>query len=216
MLTPAACLEVVVGTAVGTSILVEDDMVIGRHVEGPGRLGDDEEISRMHARVTVDADGVCTIEDLGSTNGTFVNGLRISAPQALSVGDMIELGQTTLAVRVLPTAEEPATAEAQAAPSPGPSAHPPTADAPAQANVPAHAAELEQDVLASLAAVGEPDPPPGAAAAAATLNLRLEVDFVGREAWLHLTETSEPIRLVFEDGAWRQHPPMPGEKGGPA
>jgi pSer/pThr/pTyr-binding forkhead associated (FHA) protein len=65
-------------------------------------------MSRSHARVTVDADGTCAIEDLGSTNGTFVNGLRVSAPQTLSEGDTIEIGATTLVVREL---SSPSTAE---------------------------------------------------------------------------------------------------------
>jgi pSer/pThr/pTyr-binding forkhead associated (FHA) protein len=96
-------LEVVSGKAVGMSILIDDELLIGRHTEGAGRLADDDEISRSHARVTVDGSGFCAIEDLGSTNGTFVNGLRISAPQTLSVGDTIELGGSTLVVRELPT-----------------------------------------------------------------------------------------------------------------
>jgi hypothetical protein len=100
-------LEVVAGKAAGTSILVVDELVIGRHADGAGRLADDEEISRTHARVTLEPNGVCEIEDLGSTNGTYLNGLRISAPEELSVGDTIELGQTTLAVRELPAPPRP-------------------------------------------------------------------------------------------------------------
>ena len=107
MNTPAARLEVVAGKAAGTSILVAEELVIGRHAEGAGRLADDEEISRTHARVTLDPSGVCEIEDLGSTNGTYVNGSRISGPEELSVGDTIELGQTTLAVRELPAPRRP-------------------------------------------------------------------------------------------------------------
>jgi predicted component of type VI protein secretion system len=99
----AAHLEVVAGKAAGMSIIVEDELQIGRHADGAGRLADDEEISRAHARVTLDASGFWAIEDLGSTNGTFVNGLRISAPQTLSEGDTIELGATTLVVRELPS-----------------------------------------------------------------------------------------------------------------
>ncbi len=88
--------EVVAGRAIGMSILVDDELLIGRHADGAGRLADDEEISRSHARITLDRSGFCAIEDLGSTNGTFVNGLRLSGPQTLSVGDTIEVGGTTL------------------------------------------------------------------------------------------------------------------------
>jgi pSer/pThr/pTyr-binding forkhead associated (FHA) protein len=97
-----ARLEVVAGRALGMSILLDDELLIGRHADGAGRLADDDEISRSHARISLDRSGFCAIEDLGSTNGSFVNGLRISGPQTLSVGDTIELGGTTLVVRELP------------------------------------------------------------------------------------------------------------------
>lgn len=99
---PVARLEVVSGKGAGMAIEVVDELLIGRNAEGAGRLADDEEISRTHARVSVDGDGHCTIEDLGSTNGTFVNRRRISEPQRLAVGDMVELGGTLLVVRDLP------------------------------------------------------------------------------------------------------------------
>ncbi len=101
----AVRLEVVAGNAMGMSILVEDELVIGRRADGAGRLADDREISRAHARIVLDDNGFCAIEDLGSTNGTFINGLRISTPQTLSVGDTIELGASTLVVRELPEAD---------------------------------------------------------------------------------------------------------------
>jgi pSer/pThr/pTyr-binding forkhead associated (FHA) protein len=92
-------LDVVAGPAAGTIITVENELIVGRLSEGPGRLLGDQEISRSHARLARDAGGVWMIEDLGSTNGTFVNSLRISAPQALELGDAIEVGATTLIVR---------------------------------------------------------------------------------------------------------------------
>lgn len=57
----------------------------------------DLEISRQHARV-VQRGGYHWIEDVGSSNGTFVNGLRIFSPQVLQPGDEIRLGQTVLQV----------------------------------------------------------------------------------------------------------------------
>jgi pSer/pThr/pTyr-binding forkhead associated (FHA) protein len=116
MQTGAARLEVIAGKAVGTSIVVEDELVIGRHADGAHRLAGDDEISRSHARISLDSSGYLAIEDLGSTNGTFVNGLRISGPKTLFEGDGIELGGTTLVVRELP-ATEPSTA-AQLQPTP--------------------------------------------------------------------------------------------------
>jgi pSer/pThr/pTyr-binding forkhead associated (FHA) protein len=101
MLTPCLRLEVVAGNAAGTVITVHDELLIGRHAEGAGRLADDEEISRSHARVALEPGGFCAIEDLGSTNGTFVNGLRVAGPKTLALGDTIELGGTTLVVAEL-------------------------------------------------------------------------------------------------------------------
>jgi pSer/pThr/pTyr-binding forkhead associated (FHA) protein len=108
MVTGAAQLEVVAGKATGTSIIVDDELLIGRQAEGAGRLADDDEISRAHARVTVDPGGFCAIEDLGSTNGTYVNGLRIATPVTLGTGDTIEVGTTTLMVRSAPGSKTPA------------------------------------------------------------------------------------------------------------
>jgi hypothetical protein len=51
----------------------------------------DVQISRQHARVTPQG-GLMVLEDLGSTNGTTVNGLRISAPHTLAHGDEVGMG----------------------------------------------------------------------------------------------------------------------------
>jgi len=55
----------------------------------------DSEVSRRHASITWEK-GKPIIRDLGSTNGTFVNGVRITAPQALRDGDTIGLGKVQL------------------------------------------------------------------------------------------------------------------------
>jgi hypothetical protein len=53
----------------------------------------DEEVSRRHAQI-VRAAGRYLIEDLGSTNGTFVNGRRVDRPAPLRDGDVIYLGES--------------------------------------------------------------------------------------------------------------------------
>lgn len=53
----------------------------------------DREVSRHHLRFTRGADGF-TLEDLGSTNGTFVNGKRVTGAMGLKNGDMVGLGET--------------------------------------------------------------------------------------------------------------------------
>ena len=95
-------LEVVLGNAAGTRIPIDGELVIGRASSGPGQLGGDGEISRRHARIAADARGTLWLEDLGSTNGTFVDDAQVTEPQALMPGDVVRLGQTTLEVRAAP------------------------------------------------------------------------------------------------------------------
>jgi predicted component of type VI protein secretion system len=91
-------LKVVAGNASGSSIALEQELVIGRSTPGLGSLGGDSEISRVHARIYHDASGQLIAEDLGSTNGTFVNGTRITAATLLRPGDQVRVGQTTMSV----------------------------------------------------------------------------------------------------------------------
>ena len=70
---------------------------------------DANEVSRRHARIDVaDATaGRATIEDLGSTNGTFVAGRRIQTPVDLSDGDRVRVGRVTLVFRASTAANRP-------------------------------------------------------------------------------------------------------------
>ena len=56
---------------------------------------DDTFISQLHARVTIGQNGV-VIEDLGSTNGTYLNRKRVTAPVVVQPGDVIQVGSTVL------------------------------------------------------------------------------------------------------------------------
>jgi pSer/pThr/pTyr-binding forkhead associated (FHA) protein len=114
-------LKVTAGEAAGKELSVGDELVIGREAEGDGKLGDDIEISRKHARISHTPQG-WTVEDLGSRNGTFVNGHRIDQGTLLAAGDAIEVGGTRLVVQVsAPTSAPPAAPEADApAPEPEP------------------------------------------------------------------------------------------------
>ena len=85
-------LRVSSGPAAGTTIELNGDLTFGRDSGDGGSLGGDPEISREHARLTRGADGEVLVQDLGSTNGTFVNGRRIAAPTRIRPGDVIELG----------------------------------------------------------------------------------------------------------------------------
>jgi serine/threonine-protein kinase len=103
-------LRVTGGAAMGTVIQVDDEFLIGRQAPGDGKLANDIEISRRHARLWREADGRFMIEDLGSTNGTYVNSQRVSS-QALRPHDVIEMGDTRILVldpREAPAVDEPA------------------------------------------------------------------------------------------------------------
>lgn len=72
---------------------IKDDVSnIGRDITNEIVIND-REVSRHHLRFMKGADGI-TLEDLGSTNGTFINGKRLMGAQALKNGDMIGLGET--------------------------------------------------------------------------------------------------------------------------
>jgi diguanylate cyclase (GGDEF)-like protein len=90
-----ASLVVLAGTNVGEMYRLEGvEVVIGRASNATVRLSDDG-ISRRHARVFAEG-AAFMVEDLGSANGTMVNGVRIAGKQALEDGDKIRLGPTTI------------------------------------------------------------------------------------------------------------------------
>jgi len=109
----------VAGPARGSSVPISDEpFVVGRsESDAAGRLGGDPELSRRHAQVSL-TEGGLLIEDLGSTNGTFVNGRRIPAATVVRPGDAIWVGTSTM---IVTTPEQPIPAVAPAAP-PTPSA----------------------------------------------------------------------------------------------
>lgn len=78
--------------------LSEGPNVVGRDRECAIRI-DSVELSRRHAQVVV-KNGEATVEDLGSKNGTGVNGLTVTQPVALKDGDQIEVGSVTMTYRM--------------------------------------------------------------------------------------------------------------------
>ncbi len=74
---------------------VTGELTLGR---APGCgicIAEDSFTSSIHARLTL-REGALVVEDLHSTNGTFVNGHRIEAPMVLAVGDRLGVGKTVL------------------------------------------------------------------------------------------------------------------------
>ena len=80
----------------GREVEATPDAVIGR--EGTDIVLADPEVSRRHAAIRAHGEGIA-IEDLGSTNGTYVNDQRVQGTQPLSDGDTVRLGNTVWRVR---------------------------------------------------------------------------------------------------------------------
>lgn len=81
----------------GTAWELADELTVGR-AAGCAVALDDSYVSQLHARV-FRRDGRLFCEDLGSTNGTFVNKDQVSAAVAVSKGDRLRFGSTVLEVR---------------------------------------------------------------------------------------------------------------------
>ncbi len=102
-----------------------DQIHVGRDASN-GVAINDAEISRKHSRLSFQG-GKYVLEDLGSTNGTFVNGQRLAGPVVLKPGDVVSLGEhivlmydainmdpgATVAVPRKPTRMEPPPVQAQ-------------------------------------------------------------------------------------------------------
>jgi len=93
-------LEVVAGPGETERIHVGEELLLGREGPSEGRLGGDPELSRRHATLKPfgDSGERVLVEDLGSSNGTFVNGEQIGAPTVAGVGDTIGVGESVLRV----------------------------------------------------------------------------------------------------------------------
>ena len=77
--------------------LVGAGLLIGR-AEDCELVLRDPQVSRLHARLLpLGADAV-TVEDLGSSNGTFVNDTRVAGPMRIGAGDRLRLGSTVIMV----------------------------------------------------------------------------------------------------------------------
>ena len=80
------------------ALLGEGEVVIGRS-SYCSLVVEHETLSRVHASLRVAGDGV-ELSDLGSSNGTFVNGVAISAPTTVRPGDEIRLGRVKIWIEI--------------------------------------------------------------------------------------------------------------------
>jgi FHA domain len=95
---PDASLVIHQGAAAGSEHPVDGDLILGREHGSADLVLDDPGVSRRHARVLANRGGI-VVEDLGSSNGTYVNGCRISGPVELGAGDELQLGGTVVGLR---------------------------------------------------------------------------------------------------------------------
>jgi pSer/pThr/pTyr-binding forkhead associated (FHA) protein len=117
------------GAGTGAEHPIEDELILGREQGAADLVIEDPGVSRRHARFIAEG-GSVVVEDLGSSNGTFVNGERIAGPVEVGSGDEVQLGATVLGVQGAdaataligagadPTAEHPGPARARRAQPP--------------------------------------------------------------------------------------------------
>jgi membrane protein YdbS with pleckstrin-like domain/TPR repeat protein len=93
----AACLLIISGCHHGHRIEVPaSGIMIGRDGELSSLFGDDPLVSRSHAKLSIIDNGSVQVEDLGSTNGTLINGIAIFAPSRLNVTDVLRIGNVEM------------------------------------------------------------------------------------------------------------------------
>jgi hypothetical protein len=135
--------------------LDRDTLTLGRDPSNAIAINEPQ-VSRHHARITQQGN-VIVVEDLGSTNGTYVNGMRLTGPRALTPGDVISLGEavtlTFYSAGAVPTddlgagpAQPPGPAYGPPVPGPQPYVPPPYEPVPVAAGQPPEADYRGSDV----------------------------------------------------------------------
>ena len=84
-------------TEAGAAYAIDDEITLGRGGGCTVPLAFDTFVSQVHARA-FDRDGTLWIEDLGSRNGTFVNGEQVHEPTRVAKGTRVQVGETVLEV----------------------------------------------------------------------------------------------------------------------
>jgi pSer/pThr/pTyr-binding forkhead associated (FHA) protein len=95
--SPTHVLVVEGGNAGQRAELADAPVLIGRGSDAGIRL-DDDYVSTRHARIAASGDQ-WFVEDLGSTNGTYIGTVRITQPTTLTLGTQVRIGKTILELR---------------------------------------------------------------------------------------------------------------------
>lgn len=147
------------GPTPGATFSLEgDQLVIGRD-SSSGVAINDAEVSRKHARMNFQG-GKYVLEDLGSTNGTFVNGQRLASPTVLKSGDVVSLGEQIVLMFEALSSDPGATAVVSrknvqaAAAGPAPAPAPAPGPAPQQYYTPSVTPPKKNNMLPILIGVG--------------------------------------------------------------
>ena len=85
------------GNLKGKSFDLGNELIVGR-AEKCHVILDDSYVSQMHARIFA-ADDAYMLEDLGSTNGTYLNRQKVTSPTEVQRGDRVKIGRTVLEMR---------------------------------------------------------------------------------------------------------------------
>jgi pSer/pThr/pTyr-binding forkhead associated (FHA) protein len=79
----------------GTAFALTGVVSIGREEDNSIRITGDAYVSGHHARVSP-VDGTVVVDDLGSRNGTYLNGSKLADRRTLRIGDRLQIGYTVL------------------------------------------------------------------------------------------------------------------------
>ncbi|BDH02819.1 MULTISPECIES: FHA domain-containing protein FhaB/FipA [Streptomyces] len=92
-------LVVTEGTLAGTTVALQGQTITMGRAHDSTIVLDDDYASSRHARIYPDRDGQWIVEDLGSTNGTYLDRSRLTTPTPVPLGGAIRIGKTVIELR---------------------------------------------------------------------------------------------------------------------
>jgi pSer/pThr/pTyr-binding forkhead associated (FHA) protein len=87
------------GTLTGTTVALQGQTITLGRAHDSTIVLDDDYASSKHARIYPDRDGQWIVEDLGSTNGTYLDRTRLTTPTPIPLGAPIRIGKTVIELR---------------------------------------------------------------------------------------------------------------------